>query len=130
MATQYSEEASQRQSPVVLTMSLVQVFIMPSSKTDTSIRLPQREDQQRHLRNVTQDRRWAAKMQNQASSGKQKADESTTWSADQLLGSQIDSAGQPVPNPVSTGDGAKEKKKKGSMGEEADMYEAMSTDSY
>lgn len=102
---------------------------MPSSKTDTAIRLPQNEDQQRHLRNVTQDRRAVAKMQEEASSGQRKAEESTTWSVDQLLGFSIDSAGQPVPNPASTGDGAKEKKqKKGSFGDEADMYEAMHAD--
>lgn len=101
---------------------------MPSSKTDTAIRMPQDEEQKRRLRNVTQDRRAIAKMQNEASSGQQKAEESTTWSTDQLLGSQMDSAGQPVPNPVSTGDGAKEKKKKGSIGDEADLYEAMHAD--
>lgn len=100
---------------------------MPSSKTDTSIRYPQSEDQHRHLRNVTQDRLWASRMQDEARSSKSKAESSTTWSADQMLASQIDSAGQPVPNPASTSDGAKEKKKKG-KGEESDLYEAMNKD--
>lgn len=100
---------------------------MPSSKTDTSIRLPEREDQQRRLRNVTQDRRWAARMEGQRSSSKQKAEDSTTWTPEQMLGAQMDSAGQPVPNPATTADGAKERKK-GSVDENADMYEAMNAE--
>lgn len=101
---------------------------MPSSKTDTSIRYPQAEDQHRHLRNVTQDQKWESRMQDQARSGTSKAESSTTWSADQMLGSEIDSSGQPVPNPANFSDGAKEKKQRGSMGEEPDLYEAANAD--
>lgn len=99
---------------------------MPSSKTDTSIRYPESEDQHRRLRNVTQDRKWASRMQDEARTSKSKAESSTTWSADQMLGSGIDSYGQPVPNPASFSDGAKEKKQEG--GEESDLYEAANQD--
>lgn len=99
---------------------------MPSSKTDTAYRLPKKEDQQRRLRNVTQDRKAAARAEAEATSAKKKAEDSTTWSPEQLLGSQLDSDGSPVPNPVTTSDGAKErKKKKGSTSEESDLYDAM-----
>lgn len=67
-------------------------------------------------------------MQDQARSGKSNAESSTTWAPDQMLAFQIDSYGQPVPNPASTSDGGKERKKKGSMGEETDLFEAMNAD--
>lgn len=106
----------------------LQVRIMPSSKTDTAIRLPEREDQQRRLRNVTQDRKWAAQMEAQRRSSKQKAEDSTTWTPQQMLAAQIDPAGQPVPDPATTADGAKERRKKGSVDEDSDMYEAMNAE--
>lgn len=101
---------------------------MPSSKTDTSLRFPQSDDQKRHLRNVTQDRKAVARMQEEASSGKQKAENSTSWSPNQLLGLHMDAAGQPVPDPASFSDGAKAKKKKESVDENADVYEAMTAE--
>lgn len=39
---------------------------MPSSKTDTSIRFPESEDQHRRIRGVTQDRKWEARMRDAA----------------------------------------------------------------
>lgn len=101
---------------------------MPSSKTDTSMRFPESADQQRRIRNVTQDRKAAARSQIQASSGKNKSKESTTWSPNQLLGSHMNAAGQPEPNPATVGDGAKAKKAKQGGDENADVFEAMTAD--
>ena len=99
---------------------------MPSSKTDTAIRFPENADQTRRLRNVTQDRKAVARMQDEAASGKNKSQQATNWGTEQLLGSRIDEAGSPVPDPVSFGDGQKAKGKKEK--EEADMVEAMNRD--
>lgn len=76
---------------------------MPSSKTDTAIRFPENADQTRRLRNVTQDRKAVAHMQDEAASGKNKSQQATNWGTEQLLGSRIDEAGSPVPDPVSFG---------------------------
>lgn len=101
---------------------------MPSSKTDTALRFPESEDQQRRIRNVTQDRKAVSRMQAEASSGQNKAKESTTWSTEQLLGSHMNEAGQPVPDPATVGDGAKAKKRKDSIDPEADVYDAMTAE--
>lgn len=99
---------------------------MPSSKTDTAIRFPENADQTRRLRNVTQDRKAVARMQDEAASGKNKSQQATNWGTEQLLGSRIDEAGSPVPDPVSFGDGQKARGKK--EGEAADMVDAMNRD--
>jgi hypothetical protein len=102
---------------------------MPSSKTDTAMRFPEATDQKRRLRNVTQDQKSAARSQAQSQTGQQKAQDSTTWGPEQLLSSHMDSTGNPVPDPVSFGDGAKAKKKnKGMMDDDADVYEAMTAE--
>ncbi|KAJ5152238.1 hypothetical protein N7492_010533 [Penicillium capsulatum] len=101
---------------------------MPSSKTDTAVRFPESADQQRRIRNVTQDQKAISRSRDEASSGKEKAKESTTWSPNQLLGSHMDAAGQPVPDPATTGDGAKVKKAKGGSDDDADVFEAMTAD--
>ena len=100
---------------------------MPSSKTDTAIRFPENADQTRRLRNVTQDRKPVARMQDEAASGKNKSQQASSWSTEQMLGSQINQAGDPVPNPVSFGDGQKARGKN-KEGEEADLVEAMNKD--
>lgn len=99
---------------------------MPSSKTDTAIRFPENADQTRRLRNVTQDRKAVARMQNEAASGKNKAQDATSWGPEQMLGAQVNEAGSPVPDPVSFGDGGKARRKKeAGSGEAVDMVEAM-----
>lgn len=100
---------------------------MPSSKTDTALRFPESDDQQRRLRNVTQDRKAASKMQAEASSAQRKAEDKTTWGPEHLLGINMNDGGNPEPNPVTYADGGKAKKeKKGD--EDADLYGAMTED--
>lgn len=102
---------------------------MPTSKTDTAMRFPASDDQQRRTW-ATQDKKAAAKAQSELSSGKNKSQESTTWSPEQLLASHMDDSGNPVPDPITFGDGAKakQKKKMGSMTDEADLFEAMNAE--
>ncbi|KAF3384313.1 hypothetical protein F1880_002506 [Penicillium rolfsii] len=101
---------------------------MPASKTDTAMRFPGNEDQRRRAW-TTQDKKAAAKAQSELSSGKNKAEDSTTWSPEQLLASHMDEAGNLVPDPITFGDGAKAKQqKKGSLTDEADVYEAMNAE--
>ena len=100
---------------------------MPSSKTDTAIRFPENADQTRRLRSVTQDRKAVARMQDEAASGRNKAQQASSWGTEQMLGSQINQAGDPVPNPASFGDGRKARGKN-KEGEEMDMVEAMDKD--
>lgn len=99
---------------------------MPASKTDTAIRLPASDDQKRRIW-TTQDKKAAAKSQSELSSSKNMSQESTAWSADQMLGSHMDAAGNPEPDPLSFGDGAKAKKKS-AMRDEPDMWEAMNAE--
>jgi hypothetical protein len=100
---------------------------MPSSKTDTSLRFPEADEQKRRLRNVTQDKKWNARSQAQTQTGQQKAENSTTWGPEQLLSTHMDSSGNPVPDPVSFGNGSKAKKNK-EMDDDADLYEAMTAE--
>jgi hypothetical protein len=101
---------------------------MPSSKTDTATRFPASEDQQRRTW-TTQDKKAAAKAQSELSSGKNKSQDSTTWSPEQMLASHMDEAGNLVPDPITFDDGAKAKHKKmGSMTDEADVFEAMNAE--
>lgn len=100
---------------------------MPTSKTDTAMRFPGRDDQQRRMW-TTQDKKAAAKAQNELSSGQNKSQESTTWTADQMLGSHMNAAGNPEPDPASFGDGAKAKKQQKGLGDEPDLYEAMNAE--
>lgn len=100
---------------------------MPASKTDTAMRLPARDEQQRRMW-TTQDKKAAAKAQSERSSGKNMSQESTAWSAEQMLGSHMNAAGNPEPDPASFGDGAKAKKQKGVMGDEPDLWEAMNAE--
>lgn len=101
---------------------------MPSSKTDTAMRLPESDDQKRRLRHVTQDQKWESRKQAEASSGQQKSQDTTSWSPGQLLSTHMDAAGNPVPDPASYGDGNKAKDNKKTMDDEPDLYEAMTAD--
>lgn len=94
---------------------------MPSSKTETAVHLPQNADQTRRLRNVTQDRKAAARLQDEAGSGQARAADSTSWSTEELLGTGIDEGGNPVPDPVTVGDGKRRRMERG----EGDVYQAM-----
>lgn len=96
---------------------------MPGSKTDTAIRFPESETQKRRLRNVTQDRKAVARMQDEAASAHRKAEDKTTWSPQDLLGTNIDESGNPAPNPASYADGNRAKQSK--RVQESDMYGAM-----
>ncbi|KAJ5620239.1 hypothetical protein N7510_004223 [Penicillium lagena] len=100
---------------------------MPSSKTDTSLRFPESDEQKRRLRNVTQDQKSGARSQAQAQTGQQKAEDTTTWGPEQLLSTHMNSSGDPVPDPVSFGKGAKSKKNK-QTDDDADLYEAMTAE--
>lgn len=80
---------------------------MPGSKTDTAIRFPESEDQKRRLRHVTQDRKWEARMRDQANSASRKAAETTTWSPEDYLRMGMDESGNPYPDPSAYADGNK-----------------------
>lgn len=97
---------------------------MPSSKTETAVHLPQNADQTRRLRNVTQDRKAAERMQDGANSGKNKADNSRSWSTEELLGAGIDDAGNPVPDPATVGHARKTTMSQEQRGDR-DVYQAM-----
>ena len=98
---------------------------MPGSKTDTAMRFPESADQQRRLRNVTQDQKARARAQEEASSGKQKAQasmESTIMSPNQLLAEHMDATGQPVPDAYSNSGETK------NSDDDPDVFEAMTAD--
>ncbi|KAJ5690091.1 hypothetical protein N7462_004483 [Penicillium macrosclerotiorum] len=99
---------------------------MPSSKTDTAMRFPESVDQQTRLRNTTQDKKSASRAQAQASTGKKKAEESTTLSPNQLLAEHMNAAGDPVPDPVTYGGSAR--MKSDSLTDEPDVFEAMNAE--
>jgi hypothetical protein len=100
---------------------------MPSSKTDTAIRFPEKEDQTRRLRNVTQDRKAVSQLQDEARSNKNKADDVSSWGTGQLLGTGIDESAHPVPDPVHFGSGRKMRQNQ-QQEDDADVYEAMTQD--
>lgn len=97
---------------------------MPSSKTETAVHLPQNADQTRRLRNVTQDRKAAERMQDKANSGKSKVEDSRSWSTEELLGAGIDDAANPVPDPATVGHARKATMNQNQRGER-DVYQAM-----
>lgn len=98
---------------------------MPSSKTDTAIRLPENADQTRRLRNVTQDRKAVSRLQDEANSSKNKVEDVNSWGTGQLLGTGIDESANPVPDPVTFGNGRKTRQNQQQQKDEADVYEAM-----
>ncbi|KKA18239.1 hypothetical protein T310_7815 [Rasamsonia emersonii CBS 393.64] len=80
---------------------------MAGSKTETAIRYPESADQKRRLRNVTQDRKWASRMQERARTGGERSSNATAWPVEQLLETTMDDQGRPVPDPVTFSDGTK-----------------------
>lgn len=98
---------------------------MPSSKTETAVHLPKNADQTRRLRNVTQDRKAAERMQDEENSSKNKVEESTSWSTEELLGAGIDDAGNPVPDPATVGHARKAKIDQEQRRDDKDVYQAM-----
>lgn len=75
---------------------------MPASKTDTSMRFPEKDDQTRRLRNqTTQDRKAVGRMQDQAASGASKA-AGENWTPVEQLETSVDQYGNPVPDPSYT----------------------------
>ncbi|OKL57836.1 hypothetical protein UA08_07193 [Talaromyces atroroseus] len=84
---------------------------MPSSKTDTAIRYPEAGDQKRRLRNVTQDRKWADRMRENAVSNPEMAANATAWGPESTLELHMDQAGNPQPDPSQFSDGNKASRK-------------------
>jgi hypothetical protein len=78
---------------------------MPSSKTDTAIRYPEEQDQHRRIRGVTQDRKWEARMREQAVSNPQFSNNAATWGPETLLDLKTDQSGNPQPDPAQHRDG-------------------------
>ncbi|EED13087.1 conserved hypothetical protein [Talaromyces stipitatus ATCC 10500] len=78
---------------------------MPSSKTDTAIRYPERADQQRRIRGVTQDRKWEARMRDKAASNPEMPSNATAWGPESTLELHMDQAGNPQPDPSQFSDG-------------------------
>ncbi|GKZ36553.1 hypothetical protein AbraIFM66950_007706 [Aspergillus brasiliensis] len=99
---------------------------MPHTKTDTSFRYPQDEDQRRRLRNTTQDQRTAQRQQfssQSATAAYQAADLTSNWAPEEFFETTVDEYGNPVTDEWSFTDGAK--MSRGVSGQdEADAFEA------
>jgi hypothetical protein len=83
---------------------------MAGSKTETAIRYPEAADQKRRIRNTTQDRKWAARMQERAQTAPERSSNATSWPVEQLLETTMDEAGNPVPDPAQFTDGTTARK--------------------
>lgn len=83
---------------------------MPSTKTETAVRYPESEDQHRRLRHVTGDRKWEARMRENATSQSQMASNATAWGPEPTLELHMDDDGNPQPDPVAFSDGMKASK--------------------
>ena len=101
---------------------------MPSTKTDTSIRYPESDNQKRRLRNVTQDRKAAERMQRQAGSQERRFEDATSWGTEQSMATTMDEDGNPQPDPASFSDGWKAQKSRARNTKDMDMYEAANSD--
>ncbi|KAL1994954.1 hypothetical protein VTN49DRAFT_1141 [Thermomyces lanuginosus] len=98
---------------------------MAGSKTDTAIRYPEAEDQKRRLRHVTQDRKWEARMRDQANSAANKKTEATTWGPEDYLRMDMDESGNPLPDPSAYADGNKARRYSQLSGiDEQDLWSA------
>ncbi|KAN0084923.1 hypothetical protein V8E54_001390 [Elaphomyces granulatus] len=98
---------------------------MAGSKTDTAIRYPKSDGQTRRIHDTTQDQNRAAHMQEQRDCKTvwERASKETARPPEQLLKTNMDQEGNPVPDPVQFSDGAKARKM-GAQGDEQDMVEA------
>jgi hypothetical protein len=98
---------------------------MPSSKTDTAIRYPERADQQRRIRGVTQDRKWEARMRERAVTNPEMASNATAWGPETQLELHMDQGGNPQPDPSQFSDGSKASRQGlVSKGQDHDMVSA------
>ncbi|KUL82655.1 hypothetical protein ZTR_09103 [Talaromyces verruculosus] len=98
---------------------------MPSSKTDTAIRYPERADQQRRIRGVTQDRKWEARMRERAVTNPEMASNATAWGPETQLELHMDQGGNPRPDPSQFSDGNKASRQGlVSKGQDHDMVSA------
>ncbi|RAK76465.1 uncharacterized protein BO72DRAFT_496966 [Aspergillus fijiensis CBS 313.89] len=99
---------------------------MPSSKTDTGIRLPQNDDQTRRLRSTTQDQKAASRLQDASLSGSTRAaaaDPTSSWTPEEMFESTANQYSDPIPDRYSFTDGAR--MERGAYGnDEADAFEA------
>ncbi|EAW13158.1 uncharacterized protein ACLA_016040 [Aspergillus clavatus NRRL 1] len=73
---------------------------MPASKTDTSMRFPEKDDQTRRLRNqTTQDRKAVGRMQDEAASRANKSRvQGEDWTPVEQFETSMDRDGNPVPD--------------------------------
>ena len=99
---------------------------MPGSKTDTAVRFPEREDQKRRLRNVTQDRQAVARMQKEGGSAQSRTEDLQNWGTEELLDINMNESGDPNPDPAVSS--TQTKAKKGKQAGDVDLYEAMNAD--
>lgn len=97
---------------------------MPSTKTDTAIRYPEEEHQHRRIRGVTQDRKWEARMRDQAVTNPQFSSNATAWGPESLLNLKTDESGNPQPDPAQYRDG-NAARKQGLMSDDQDMVSAV-----
>ncbi|OJK01200.1 hypothetical protein ASPACDRAFT_58930 [Aspergillus aculeatus ATCC 16872] len=100
---------------------------MPSSKTDTGIRLPQNDDQTRRLRSTTQAQKAASRLQDVSLSGRTRAhaaaDPTSSWTPEEMFESTVNQYSDPIPDRYSFTDGAR--MERGAYGnDEADAFEA------
>ncbi|PYH49901.1 uncharacterized protein BP01DRAFT_352440 [Aspergillus saccharolyticus JOP 1030-1] len=99
---------------------------MPSSKTDTGIRLPRNDDQTQRLRDTTQDKRLASRLQDASDSGSAEsraADPTSNWTPEEMFESTVDQYSDPVPDRYAFTDGAR--MERGAFGnDEADAFVA------
>lgn len=98
---------------------------MPASKTDTALRYPEGDDQSRRLRNVTQDQKATARMQQEAGSAQKRTEDLQNWGTEELLDINMNESGNPNPDPAVSS--TETKMKKGSQGD-VDLYAAMTED--
>ncbi|KAF7170399.1 hypothetical protein CNMCM5623_002873 [Aspergillus felis] len=100
---------------------------MAGSKTDSAVRFPEGESQTRRLRNqTTQDKKAAARMQDQGASAQSRVARATQageeWTPVENFETAVDKDGNPVPDPAYI-DYEKMSKHKGGQ-DEADEYVA------
>lgn len=95
--------------------------------------MPASDDQKRRVRNTTQDRKAMSKLNDSKRTATTRAEDTTSWGPEELLGTTMDENGNPVPDPVSFShihhDHIKSgKNKKTEDNDDMDLYEAMTAD--
>ncbi|KAL4889520.1 hypothetical protein BDV59DRAFT_205190 [Aspergillus ambiguus] len=105
---------------------------MPGSKTETSIRFPENQDQTRRVRDTTQDQRAAEKQHaiTQSDTARsQAADPIANWDPEEVFETTVNERGEPVPDPYAFVDGRKMTRGTGGQ-DDGDMFEAANEDFY